>query len=360
MRYETLEKDLFMIRSANITNFRCFRENQLSNCKQLNVIVGDSGSGKTALLEAIFLAMGSSPELGARFRDQRGMSNQFTGSVKRIKEALWEDLFFSGDHSDPVWIELEGSGPECRSLEISWGAAGGFLPFSESDDASVEISRDVVFRWRSAGGQIFEKHARVSEGGIQFDPSDDDLMDFFFFSASNKGSSIENASRYSELSKANRENEFRSILSNEFDWISDVSLEVSGGSPAIYANAWGLERKTPLNAISGGVNKLTMYALAMLISENSVILIDEFENGLYFDRYKAYWDIICNLAKKRNHQIFLTTHSKEMLQAISNSDVANKDDLCFFRLSKKTLTPEIEQFRGDELAAAIEFGEEVR
>ena len=52
-----------MVNSFSIKNFRSFNEVKVEGCKRINLIVGDNGSGKTALLEALFLAAGVSPEL---------------------------------------------------------------------------------------------------------------------------------------------------------------------------------------------------------------------------------------------------------------------------------------------------------
>jgi recombinational DNA repair ATPase RecF len=44
-----------MMRSLSIENFRSYRELHLSPLRRVNILVGDNGSGKTALLEALFL-----------------------------------------------------------------------------------------------------------------------------------------------------------------------------------------------------------------------------------------------------------------------------------------------------------------
>src|SRR3954447_22594432 len=75
-----------MIHSIEISNFRCFRHLYTEKCPRFNIIVGDNGTGKTNLLEAIFFALGSSPEMAIRYRGQRGLGASFTGSPFRIEE----------------------------------------------------------------------------------------------------------------------------------------------------------------------------------------------------------------------------------------------------------------------------------
>jgi recombinational DNA repair ATPase RecF len=83
-----------MIRSAEIRNFRGFRDLKLSGFRRINIVVGDNSSGKTALLEALFLASGASPQVAAKLRAWRGYNPELAGSPDVLMEALWRDLFF--------------------------------------------------------------------------------------------------------------------------------------------------------------------------------------------------------------------------------------------------------------------------
>ena len=52
-----------MIKSLHAENFRCFKELDLSGLQRVNVVVGKNATGKTALLEAIRLALGGTPNV---------------------------------------------------------------------------------------------------------------------------------------------------------------------------------------------------------------------------------------------------------------------------------------------------------
>src|SRR5437764_10211677 len=111
-----------MIHSIEIRNFRCFKELSIDGCRRFNVIVGDNASGKTALLQAIFLALASSPHVAVRYRAQRGLESAFSGGLYLIEEALWRDLFYQGHWDNPISIILNGEGKESRSVVVSRGA----------------------------------------------------------------------------------------------------------------------------------------------------------------------------------------------------------------------------------------------
>ena len=61
-----------MIRDLEIDNFRCFSHVMVPDIRRFTVITGESGSGKTALLESMFVASGGSPEIYLRTEAWRG------------------------------------------------------------------------------------------------------------------------------------------------------------------------------------------------------------------------------------------------------------------------------------------------
>ena len=61
-----------MIRNLRLSNFRCYKKLELDDLGLVNVVVGDNGSGKTSLIESIFLALGNSPDIAFRLRHVAG------------------------------------------------------------------------------------------------------------------------------------------------------------------------------------------------------------------------------------------------------------------------------------------------
>ena len=112
-------KDYRMIDSVNIQNFRCFESVKLTDCPRVNIIVGRNASGKTALLEALFIASGSSPEVALRVKAWRGEASISSPSGD-VHEALWKDLFFNFDLSRKIHIDLRESSGAFRSLDIQY------------------------------------------------------------------------------------------------------------------------------------------------------------------------------------------------------------------------------------------------
>jgi AAA15 family ATPase/GTPase len=62
---------------------------------------------------------------------------------------------------------------------------------------------------------------------------------------------------------------------------------------------------------------------------NGVILIDEFENALHHSLIEDFASFIYKLAKNFNVQVFITSHSKECIDAfILNEEIPPKDIAC--------------------------------
>lgn len=349
-----------MIRSIRIQNFRCFEHLEIDSCHRINVIVGDNGSGKTSLLEGMFFALGTTPELGVRFLKQRGLEGTFSGSPRGIEDALWRDFFYDRDWGRTISVELTGDGPEARSVNIFRGRSQLAIPLDlESRENEPPVS-PVGFVWRDSEGKKRETFPKVTKSGLEFEGSDEDTPDFFLFPANQTIRSTENAGRFSEISRAGKVREFVDILSKEYKWIEDLSIEVIAGFPAIFVTIRGQKVKRPLALVSGGINRIVAVMLAIASRPRSVVLVDEIENGLYFKHLPAIWRGLLTLARKYDSQLFLTTHSEEWLKSLAATAKDDVDDIVLWKMESSRKGIIVRQFSGDTLKAGIEYGQEVR
>lgn len=347
-----------MIDSIKIKNFRCFENAELKKCNRVNIVVGENGVGKTALLEAIFLTLASSPEIALRFRVFRGMeSNIVSGAPKGIEQALWSDLFYRYDDEKVISVDLQGSGPEARSLNIYSGDESHTFLKSKEGEFSEERTSGIKFRWKDHTGKERISEPTITDKGIEMKGTGEDLPNFFYFASSYVVNSREIAERFSILSRANKEKEFIEILTKEFSWIKNLSIQSVGGIPVIYADLEGITEKIPLNNVSGGINRMVGIALTIASRPKSVVVVDEIENGIYYKHNKAWWRNLLFFAKKYDCQLFLSTHSQEWLEALVEITDEKADDFSLCRIERTSSGPDIKQFNGKQMSAAIKVGE---
>ena len=353
-----------MIRDVEIENFKCYKNLNLGGFSRVNVIVGDSGSGKTAFLEALFLALGCASDLAIRFRQMRGLDTAFTGPPKRIEQSLWQEYFYNNAWENPIKIALHGDAPEARTVEIYRGGPGEtILPFNKNEMVQATSNAPINISWINSEGKRHSLSPSIAgANGFIFPDTGEDLPGFFYFSSQSPTSSAENASRFSDLSKEGKHRKFISIFLKEYDWISDLNVEVHGGTPAIFATIKGSEHKLPVANVSAGINRLMGILLAISSQERGIILIDEIENGIYYTHIPSMWKTIISLADEFEAQIFVSTHSRECLQGLGKAIGRNTKEVTLLRARKsiKKNTRDIKLFSGSTLLAGIDYDEEIR
>jgi ABC-type Mn2+/Zn2+ transport system ATPase subunit len=349
-----------MIRSIDIQNFRCFKHLHVAECSRLNVLVGDNGTGKTALLEAIFLPLAAGVSVAMRLRAQRGLDASFTGPARRIEAAIWGDFFHQQDFHRPISLVLEGDSPEARSLTVFRGTGELVLPLDKPSDESGFTASQFVFRWRDAAGHVRDIVPSITSSGLRLPDTGEDLPDFFHFPANQTISSVENAGRFSDLSKSRQHHQFVELFAKEYEWLEDINVEVVAGSPALYATLLNVRHKLPLANVSGGINRIVGIMLAIASRPRSVVLVDEIENGIYYQHQAHIWRGLLSFMRNYDSQLFVTTHSEEWLEALLEAADGNVDDIALWRLERGPNGPILRQFGGSTFKAGIESGGEVR
>jgi len=352
-----------MINFIEVENFRCFRELRLTGLKQFNVVVGDSGSGKTALLEAIFLLSGASPEVWMRLRQWRGSGSliRLTGT-RASYESLFRDIFFDFDKSRGANFRLVGDRGVARSLKIHYPNQER-LALHVKADASAPAENaflidPIVFHWKTKGKEMKAK-VETKEGVIKYSGFNTVYPAWYSSPVVNDAAMI--APMFSELSLKKKAASLIRAVSALFPYVEDVTLESIAGEPTLCVSMESVSEKVPIGNISSGLNKFLSIMTAIAANEGGVLLIDEFEVGFYYSTLPKLLESIIAFCEEHRTQIFATTHSYEFLQALLPIMKAREDTEHAFALlrsqkQKKEATLRVLQ----NPAAAIASNFEVR
>ena len=95
-----------MIRGVTVRNFRGLRAVTLDGLARINVVVGDNGSGKTAFLEALLMAMSNSALLAFSLRQFRGLTTPINADHIGAIEGIASD--FIGEGAKDAQVETFG------------------------------------------------------------------------------------------------------------------------------------------------------------------------------------------------------------------------------------------------------------
>jgi hypothetical protein len=355
-----------MIRSIDIANFKCFERLKIDKVKRINVLVGDNGSGKTALMEAVFLAVNSGTDLIDRYRQQRGLEGGARiGSQSEIEEMIFSDLFFNHDLTHHIKIALDGTSFDKRTVAIASGitlkAQKYFKLINPSFIPPPASYKPFTVSWIDDRG--FERFVipQLTAQGMQWAVTGEVFTKYFYFAANGVVNPIESSSRFSRLSSSFAEGGFKGYITNEFKVLSDVSIETSAGMGILHATVPGLANKIPMPSVSGAINRIVAILLAMAATTDCLVLVDELENGIYYSHQRKVWEAIIGSARQNNCQLITSTHSLEWLRALVDAAGDNVADIALWRFEVGADgRPEFFQFEGETLKAGVEFGTDPR
>jgi hypothetical protein len=78
----------------------------------------------------------------------------------------------------------------------------------------------------------------------------------------------------------------------------------------------GASAPIPLGSLGEGVSRILALALHLVSAPGGVVLVDEIENGLHWSVMPTVWRFLVETARTLDVQVFVTTHSKDWLQAL--------------------------------------------
>src|SRR5882724_6402861 len=90
-----------MLTSLHIKNFRGFKSLDLASLKRVNLIVGQSNTGKTGLLEALALLLWNPPA------NCGNLPNIFRSTGGDYNENFWKWLFYNKDTTNALEITAQ-------------------------------------------------------------------------------------------------------------------------------------------------------------------------------------------------------------------------------------------------------------
>lgn len=347
-----------MVNSIEIKNFRCYRRLKVDGLKRVNVIVGENGSGKTAFLESIFMAGAGSPEIGIRLQNFRGMGTAHEVSGEGVR-SLWRDMFHGFDQSLPVEISLHDHTFRPRSLSISLIEDEDVtLPLNESDESGVVRNLPIEFEWHD-GSAIYKSRPTLADGKVTF-PSAKTTTRASFFPAQFKLNPEESAKRLSGLSKKDQLFGVVDAINAVYQGVSSISVEYSAGSWQVFAKVDHMPERMPIGLHSAGVMKFVNLILGIVAMEGGCVLIDEVENGFYFDRMESIWRTLYEIAREFKCQLFVTTHSAECLRALSPVVKEHQDSFALLKTFSENGSGKVVVSTGSAMSAALEGGREIR
>ena len=371
-----------MLQNLEIRNFRLFDHLKMERLGQINLVGGRNNSGKTTLLEALFLLCGTAnPELVLRinaFRGFRGLNELVTPAA--IRETILKPLFYqfdsnktikiNGQHDSLDYIELKVTVERQNTVALSLKSRQADASAVDQRDPIQIPSSTLIANRENAefndlrldyvygSGEIrSEGHLHVANNGIQMATPSTENPFLAIFVSSRGGDSIEDATRLGDLRRRKKGNLLVDTLKIMEPRLQALEENSVAGYPMIWGDI-GLSELVPLSMMGEGMTRIARILLAISTTAGGVVMVDEVENGIHYSVLQKVWSAIAAAAERAQVQIFATTHSFECMAAAHQ---ALGDKLMVHRIEQdKEGKNHCVTLEEEGIAAAVRHGFEVR
>ncbi len=308
-----------LLQDIKIQDFRGFDSFEVKGFNQINLLIGKNNSGKSSLLEAIFLLIGmSNPILPENVNRLRGLN------IKTAED--FKFLFHKLKLSNIPTFECNFTDKSSRHLKLNpifkKSTKGGNSQKIISEELSIDASTslpsitglelDFTLKQRHNPQKNYKSSIIFNLPEIIQSPNSsykEDLHAVYITGSSNESNAL---TRYSELVKRKKS----SVVLKALQKI-DANIESIQALPdGIYFSYRDIDELIPSNIAGDGVRKFLNIVTTIAEKKDSIVLIDEIENGLHYSAHKSLWESIITISDEFNVQLFITSHNIETLRCL--------------------------------------------
>jgi len=116
----------------------------------------------------------------------------------------------------------------------------------------------------------------------------------------------------------------------------------------------------PLKSLGDGATRMFSVALALANCRDSVLLLDEAENGIHYSLQGKFWSMILGAAEMHNVQVLATTHSKDCICGFADAALNSSVDANLVRIGWRKGKLRAVEYSKEQLEVAAEQNIEVR
>lgn len=354
-----------MIKKIEIDNYKGIKNFKLDKLNRINIFIGNNNSGKTSLLEAIYI----------------GMKDNYMGCIEVIQNRnlnpsakIMETLFNGMGTDNKITIKVEDQVGKVSTVITLLTDENKFtLPNNFPISASIQNQEEKKFlikqKINNNVTDMVYKFGFVDKGNGQRDS----IISMDINNPKKKGivnpkneniyymspKSLMNGNFIIELKEQIKSKNEKKKIIEELQ-LFDSKIEdiiVDGLNIEIYLK--GIDKPLPIQAMGAGSS--TILEMASIFGKDKVhsIFIDEIEDGLHIKSMESVAKYISrSMEKNPKLQLFITTHSKEIIKLITTSQINRKSVSAYRLYIKNDQTKTVEYT--DDLLESIEEGWEIR
>jgi AAA domain, putative AbiEii toxin, Type IV TA system/AAA ATPase domain len=291
-----------MLTSLRIDCFRGLSDLTFEPLSRINVLTGFNNSGKTTVLEALYLLFANHNQL----QSYPSVFRSAHGNMAERLEHFWRWLLPSGDFSKEAQLHaMTDDKKRIGLIAKQHQQQRGTLSIQYLDSSRGTVSCTV------SGNGV---------GPLQARP----WPRMEFFSPGNADPTAD-AEQYNRVQLIGGGEEHLVELMRVVEpRLRKLRYAKVTSQPLLYVDI-GLDALVPASQMGHAFCRMLTLYMEMLVTEADILLIDEIENGLHHSVYENVWKGIAALAWSENIQIFVTTHSEECVVAAAKAAKRGED-----------------------------------
>lgn len=377
-----------MIHSVTISGYRGFSRFDMSQLGRVNLLVGKNNSGKTSVLEALYLlAADGDPFALWRILARRGerIETESSGRAQPDTELDISHLFCGHEFKLGAHIHLatrNGSPDRTLNYKLVERKGDNNLPPQEQEAIeegehligqrmALEVTGSpkpiVAFipltRFGGIRSEVLDGSRRVRGGRRSVSPQPAQYI-------STESLSVQElASMWNEIVLTDSEELVLSalrFLEPKIDRIAAVTgpnyyYFAAGARGGFKIKLRGTNQPVPIGSLGDGIWRMLAMAIAIIRSKGGVLLVDEIDTGLHYSVMSDMWRLIANTARDYGVQVFATTHSFDCVQSLATichplSNEESRISIQRIEMGKRTSIP----FTENEVRIAADRQIEIR
>ena len=348
-----------MFKTLVVNNFRGIKTCSFSEFSRINFFYGRNNSGKSTVLESLFLLSGISTPIIL-------LNENSFRNYARISENDLMSFFhnFNTEKQIDFYAEEDDGKKRLINIKIIDKHSVTFT----SDElftqkiATNTVKKDYGLAYSFSVGNDFSKtiSMKIRENLSDFSVSIPRINDYkekyttVYLPPTFQFSII--LEKLSELIKNKQTKDIIEGLKILSDDVKDITIL----NNEVYIDI-GLPQLVPLKLMGDGMRKILSILVSLYTCKNGAVLIDEIDNGLHYSAISPLIKLLSEVCKIYNVQLFASTHSKEILEQIFNQEEIDLSDFNFYTLFRQNDKTEARLFNGIEAKKAYEqWGLEIR
>lgn len=322
-------------KSIHLGKFKQFESIDIPELSKINIFAGINNSGKTTLLEGLYFLsrMGDIKDLVNIYKYRRKSLD--IASSKAQFDAM-PDQFLVNAHFNGHELSLDGRKLFNSDLENQHGFIGSIQSI---------CTMDAQFTLHNA--DFFVKN-------IIYKSTQNDILCNSLISMSSSTDDVDVFKEcYVKSVKNGAKRKIVTFLKENIDsQIIDIELIHDGNT--FYVSHTDNNKSSELSQYGDGLQKIFYLAIKIAACENGVIFLDEIENGIHKSLFWEFAKFVHSFIIEYNVQLFITSHSKECIDAFLSIE-EHIDDISAYSLGKKDNDLTLKRYSGRQLEKLINY-----